>query len=669
MTTLGYGHKESRSNGRNDNVRWVWHHLQPDLPAHLQFVASFYGMDFPWKHLSVSAPEFYGCADVDAPQRIMGSALDDLQRRGLRDSYERHVMGLHPILLSTSDRGLPIDESQRMMMSVELDQAKRETNAELQAMYPDSIRRCSPKAGYVRDPKSTDGLVVREFEVDVKVKTVDKDGFCVTDIKKDTVKRWCRLEPFATSPQQLVKYMKLRGHPVPKKMKETDLEGNPKDSTEDKELERLYVKTGDILYDRVRELRKYVKLKSTYVDGFMPASDGCVHTTFTFAPATGQLSSRNPNIQNVIKHFKNEREERLVRQFRRCITAQPGHRLVEFDWRSFHACTLALEANDPDYLRAARHDIHSLVAGEILKFHSAPRLLEMSDDELDERLRYFKSDPERKRIRDKKAKPSILGIGFGLGARKLFQMNRESFDGENDAKRVLSLLHDLFPRVFAWQDEICQLAHRQTYLISRYKFIRWFFDVFHWDAKRRKMTSGDDHEAAIAFLPANSAFGHVRDVMLALEREGWNERAKLVNSVHDSLLFHMPDLVFDDAVPAIRQAMSAPNPVLDGLFVDVDVSVGRSWGNMEELKLPQTQVASTILNESEVSMLKRLLLPPPTCPWRSWDALPNNQGRRPSLAPSIPLTNIRSGSSQTLKLPSSRSAPGNPVPMLDSLPL
>ena len=70
-------------NGRNDNTRWVWHPLQPDLPAHLQFAASFYGMDFPWKHLSGSQPEFYGAADVDAVQRIMSSALNDLERRGI----------------------------------------------------------------------------------------------------------------------------------------------------------------------------------------------------------------------------------------------------------------------------------------------------------------------------------------------------------------------------------------------------------------------------------------------------------------------------------------------------------------------------------------------------------------------------------------------------------
>ena len=572
--------------GRNDNVRWVWHHLQPDLPAHLQFVASFYGMDFPWKHLSGSSPEFYGCADVDAPQRIMATALADLERRGLRGSYERHVMGLHPILLATADRGLPIDESQRMMMSVELDQAKRETNAELQTMYPDSIRRCSPKSGYVRDPKSTDGLVVREFEVDVKVKTV-VDGFCATEIRKDTVSRWCRLEPFATSQSQIVKYMKLKGHPVPKKMKETDIEGNPKDSTEKKELERLYVKTGDPFYSKIVEYREYDKMKGTYVDGFLPSKDGCVHTTFTFAPATGQLSSRNPNIQNIIIHPQNERQGRLISQFRRMVQAHPGHHIVEFDYKSFHALTLGFEAQDADYMRAARLDIHSFLGAFVLKLPGCDQFFQMPDDELRERLVWIKDN--HRHDRDYKWKRTMLGYGFGMGYRKCFQMYRESFSGESETKRIFDTLNAIFPKTAKWRDSICDLAHRQTFLLSRYKFIRWFFDVMHWDPKRRKMAHGDDHEAAIAFLPANDAFGHIRDAMHHIDDAQWAERARMVNNVHDSLVFHMPDPIMDEAIPAIRSIMVAPNPVLvdpvvapDGSWVDVDVAVGKCWDKDKE---------------------------------------------------------------------------------------
>lgn len=60
--------------GVRHDVRWAWHHLQPDLKASLHFIASFYGMEMAWKHLHSSHPEYYGIADVDAVSRIMGKA-------------------------------------------------------------------------------------------------------------------------------------------------------------------------------------------------------------------------------------------------------------------------------------------------------------------------------------------------------------------------------------------------------------------------------------------------------------------------------------------------------------------------------------------------------------------------------------------------------------------
>lgn len=60
--------------GVRHDVRWAWHHLQPDLKASLQFIASFYGMSAPWKHLHASHPEYYGIADCDAVVRICGNS-------------------------------------------------------------------------------------------------------------------------------------------------------------------------------------------------------------------------------------------------------------------------------------------------------------------------------------------------------------------------------------------------------------------------------------------------------------------------------------------------------------------------------------------------------------------------------------------------------------------
>lgn len=61
----------------------MFHHWQPDLPAHLQFAASFVSFPFPWKHFAGEDIEFYGCADVDATLRLFNMLQATLKRDGL----------------------------------------------------------------------------------------------------------------------------------------------------------------------------------------------------------------------------------------------------------------------------------------------------------------------------------------------------------------------------------------------------------------------------------------------------------------------------------------------------------------------------------------------------------------------------------------------------------
>ena len=59
--------------GQRHDIRWAWHHLQPDMKSSLQFIASFYqepDFNFPWKHLHEAQAQAYGVCDVDAVQRI-----------------------------------------------------------------------------------------------------------------------------------------------------------------------------------------------------------------------------------------------------------------------------------------------------------------------------------------------------------------------------------------------------------------------------------------------------------------------------------------------------------------------------------------------------------------------------------------------------------------------
>ena len=179
--------------GQSHDTMAMWHHMQPDLPANLQFVASFYGMDRPWKHLAGVDLAVYGAADVDAPQRILARLPEQLKKRGLWDGYERLVYQVRPILERMERRGIPINDERRKAFGVELDAAAGEVDAEMQALVPDELKNVLPKQGYKRTPKDTSGMVQRMFDVtDTLAPPIDPADSAHS-------LRWCRMEPFKPS--------------------------------------------------------------------------------------------------------------------------------------------------------------------------------------------------------------------------------------------------------------------------------------------------------------------------------------------------------------------------------------------------------------------------------------------------------------------------------------
>jgi DNA polymerase I-like protein with 3'-5' exonuclease and polymerase domains len=377
--------------------------------------------------------------------------------------------------------------------------------------------------------------------------------------------------------------MKAKGHKVPKS-REQDDEGNDKDTTAKKELVRLAHRTGDDFYLKVIEYRELGKARGTYIDGFVPHADGCVHTTFTFDTGIGQLSSRNPNIQNFMKHG------RLAKATRRMIAAKEGMILTEWDYKSCHVLTLGFLAEDANYIRCARIDQHSIMTGHFLKLWRVQDLLRESAAEIRARCKWLKSFPEYKEIRDKKIKHAGLGIGNGLKAKGLFERYMEFFTGQKEAQSILADYEAVFPKVFQWQRKIQQLAHDQTWLKTQYGHMRRFYEVFVWNYQKAAYGHGDQAEEAISYWLSNIAFGYIREHMKLLEAAGLNDKYGLCNNVHDSLMFHFPEELLDEHLREVYPILITPSRVLshptiapDGLWIDAECNVGKDWSDMKEV--------------------------------------------------------------------------------------
>jgi hypothetical protein len=396
------------------------------------------------------------------------------------------------------------------------------------------------------------------------------------------------------SSKQMIEYIKHKGYEVPKTFKDN------KETTSDKLMKRLEVQTGDPVIKLSREMRVIEKMQSSYtgkVDeqgvakgGWIPDSDGRLRTR-ALTKSTWQFSSVSPNVFTMPK-----RRGDLAKRFRSCMAAEPGHVLVELDYKAFHDLTTAALAGDERKWRTARIDPHSYVAGWLVKYPGIERALEMSDQDLKALLLEIKKKHEK--VRDEQAKPLNHGTNFGQSYRRLYFENEEYFESETQAKQLLLLLKRVYPKTFIWQEQLLESLDtgrgRTPYLQSVWGARRWFWDVWLWKRNYQGewyKAKGQDAEKALAFLPANHAHGMFRLKMLEMAELGWLDRFELVNFPHDALVFHPRKEDAEECIYEVKSWMEAPvmelvHPILcpEGFSCGVDVKIGPDLGSMEELR-------------------------------------------------------------------------------------
>ena len=146
---------------------------------------------------------------------------------------------------------------------------------------------------------------------------------------------------------------------------------------------------------KILEYREAFKLHSTYIEPLMDLGkqddDNKIFTSFLqTGTATGRLSSRNPNLQNIPVRSE------AGRAIREGFVASPGYKLVGIDYSQIELRLLAHYSKDPALLEAFREDkdIHLQTAIKIFGEEQAK---------------------EKRNV----AKSINFGLLYGMGSRKL----------------------------------------------------------------------------------------------------------------------------------------------------------------------------------------------------------------------------------------------------------
>ena len=606
----------------------AWHVIHSALPKSLGFVTPFYWQNRTiWKNLSDEQPALYNAIDADAALRCWLGILPALHEQNLYPVFERHVLKLNEVLRYMTGKGITLDLVARKEAETKLASILEVFKQGMDVVVPTAARRFKP---YKKTPKNTEGMVQVEGErqtkrcnkcgdIDVKAshfKTIGKKRLKLGETEnscfggtaeKITIpaKLWAAPLEFKLSMLGLTSYQTVVGHkPIINRK-----ENKPTfDETAIKKLRFNYPK--DPLYPLIVDFRESQTLLSRYVGrtqedstikgGMHAGPDGRIRTTYTHNPSTLRLASQAPNLQNLPRpNAKNK--DALANLIRNMIVPTPGWILGARDLSGVEAVLVGYEAKDKDYIRLAHHDIHSFYTShalyEVEKRISANDLPQLSwdDDKLFSRLAEIKK--EFKTERNNLYKHLIHAKAFGqgeYGARdKIFEETGIIYDVKL-IRRLMDIYEELFPLITKWQKDVRLQAHDQGFLKNAYGYIHRFNHVFRFekdkysDTWERKL--GDDAEAVLAFLPQSNAAGIIKEAMLRLYFERFQEAGQFMRlTTHDEILWECPPEILYEVDEVVRQEMERPISELplpssynmgQHLWIYSEAKSGLRWGDM-----------------------------------------------------------------------------------------
>lgn len=321
------------------------------------------------------------------------------------------------------------------------------------------------------------------------------------------------------------------------------------------------------LFELVQEYRKWSKLKTTYIDGylrFINPVTGRIHPDLLpLATETGRFAARNPNMQNCPRKTN---DPVGVRSF---ILAPEGHVLVSCDFSQIELRVGAFYCRDPKMLETYRSggDIHAQTTSVIFGVPYA----QAAD----------KNDPDYKERRTI-AKNVNFGVFYGLFARGLQRTLRfkAGLDKSlSDCEAIIANLKAGYPNLARWQEQAKQAAMRRQYTQTFLGRRRYLPGIRSQDWGRRSFA-----ERCALNTPIQGTAADILKLALGRLIAGLPGRPWLrpLLQIHDELVFEVPRERLQEAVTYIQTCMDAqPFPEMDVPIV-AEAAYGPDFGHMAD---------------------------------------------------------------------------------------
>ena len=308
------------------------------------------------------------------------------------------------------------------------------------------------------------------------------------------------------------------------------------------------------LYDPVPkmilEYRELAKLQSTYVETLPSMCDKNerIHTDFIqTGTATGRLSCREPNLQNI--PVRNE----AGRKIRSAFTATPGTILISADYSQIELVVLAHLSQDKNMCNA-------FISGTDVHKATAALIFGVPQEEITPQMR-------------RTAKTINFGVIYGMSA---FRLANDLGISRTQAAEFIENYFKTYSSVNDFINSTIQKTEETGFVQTIFGRKRHIANI---NSKNKLEKSGAERMAVNTPVQGSAADivkKAMLDVSKALEEE--NTQAKLILQVHDELLVECPDnpQTIEKTISIIKEKME--NAVKLNVPLKVSIEYGKNWG-------------------------------------------------------------------------------------------
>lgn len=319
-------------------------------------------------------------------------------------------------------------------------------------------------------------------------------------------------------------------------------------STDTDVLESL--RESDCVPGMILDYRAKAKLLSTYVETLplLADSQGRVHTTFMqTGTATGRLSSKDPNLQNIPVRSEEGRK------IRSAFTAPQGKVLISADYAQIELVVLAHLSKDKNLCKAFNDgiDVHKATASLIYSIPMESVTAEMR----------------------RTAKTLNFGLMYGMSA---FSLAKDLKISRTQAAEFITNYFIVYSGVREFFDKNVSTARQNGYIETLMGRRRWIKGI----NSQSKM----EMEGAVRIAKNSPIQGSAADIVKQAMLDVTNALAqnptgaKLLLQVHDELIFECLDneQAISDTIALIKDKME--HAVKLDVPLRVSIESGKSWG-------------------------------------------------------------------------------------------